>query len=109
MEDCKHTFESSGLEYWLNMQQDGEEIFSKVCPSCKTPIVTSQRFMNLIKTTYKDVQKVKSQCYGKHAVIKKQRLQSLRKLQQTELVHMPLPENGKYYSDRLFIMLTTDA
>jgi hypothetical protein len=62
LEDCKHVLEATGLEQWV--AQTDNEIKPKVCPQCKTPIVTTQRFMNIIKQMYQRVCQVKSRVFG---------------------------------------------
>ena len=62
MEDCKHVLEATGLEQWM-AQTDGE-IKLKDCPKCKTPIAKAQRFMNMVKKVYQDVQRVKKHVFG---------------------------------------------
>jgi hypothetical protein len=42
---------------------DGE-IKLKDCPKCKTPIAKTQRFINIVKKVYQDVQHVKSRVFG---------------------------------------------
>lgn len=68
LEDCGHSVESDALEQW--MSQNDEEIALKQCPICKTPILKTQRFMNQVKVILEDISKIKSQLYGKLAVIK---------------------------------------
>ena len=63
MEDCKHVLEATGLEQWMALT-DGE-IKLKDCPKCKTPIAKTQRFMNMVKKVYQDVQRVKKHVFGK--------------------------------------------
>ncbi|XP_054273692.1 NFX1-type zinc finger-containing protein 1-like [Macrosteles quadrilineatus] len=86
--DCGHTLESTGLEMWLNIEQDGGEIGCKVCPRCKSPIVQTQRFMNLIKKTYMDIQQVKAKCFGKRDEISRERAKALRRIQQITFQQM---------------------
>jgi len=62
LEDCKHVLEAAGLEQWM-AQTDGE-IKLKDCPKCKTPIAKTQRFMNMVKKVYQDVQRVKKHVFG---------------------------------------------
>jgi len=62
LEDCKHVLEATGLEQW--MAQTEGEIKLKDCPKCRTPIVKTQRFMNMVKQVYQDVQRVKSHVFG---------------------------------------------
>ncbi|KAG8332641.1 hypothetical protein J6590_017861 [Homalodisca vitripennis] len=78
------------------MDQEGSEIVAKTCPRCKTSIVTTQRFMNLIKKTYSDVQKVKLKCLGKLDEIQKERIKCIRRLQEITFVKMAFPVNGKW-------------
>jgi len=91
LSDCKHTFESSGLENWLNVKQEGNEIIYKRCPRCSTPIVTVQRFMKLIKLTNQDIQNVKKKCFGKLEEIKKLRHQALKQIQDIDFERMTVP------------------
>jgi hypothetical protein len=62
LEDCKHVLEAARLEQWM-AQTDGE-IKLKECPRCKTPIAKTQRFMNMVKMVYQDVQRVKKIVFG---------------------------------------------
>lgn len=62
LEDCKHIFESSDLERWMEL--DGNEIKAKVCPRCKTTITKSTRFNNILKNTMTDLMRVKRKSYG---------------------------------------------
>ena len=62
MEDCKHVLEATGLEQW--MAQTEGEIKLKDCPKCRTPIAKTQRFMNMVKQMYQDVQQVKKRVFG---------------------------------------------
>nr|CAD7438059.1 unnamed protein product [Timema bartmani] len=62
LEDCKHIFESRGLEEWMKLS-DGE-IKTKVCPKCTTPITKTQRYMNIVKQVYNDVNAVKRKVFG---------------------------------------------
>jgi len=65
LEDCKHVFEQSGLDHWMNMKKEGtREIEFKVCPKCKTPIMKTKRYGNTIKTMYRDVCEIKEKISG---------------------------------------------
>ncbi|KAJ3662954.1 hypothetical protein Zmor_007268 [Zophobas morio] len=79
LKDCGHIFESVGLDGW--MAQDSNKIGFKVCPGCKTPIKTTQRYGNLIKTALADVSKVKNDFYGNLQEIKTMRERLLAKLE----------------------------
>lgn len=78
LEDCGHSVESDALEKWLS--QNDEEIALKQCPICKTPILKTQRFMNQVKVILEDISKIKSQLYGKLAVIKMKKRDILKTL-----------------------------
>jgi hypothetical protein len=62
LEDCEHVLEATGLEQWM-AETDGE-IKLKDCPKCETPIARTQRFMNMVKKVYQDVQHVRSRVFG---------------------------------------------
>jgi hypothetical protein len=64
LEDCKHVLEATGLEQWMAQKDEDGEIKLKDCPKCKTPIAKTQRFMNMVKKVYQDVQRVKSRVLG---------------------------------------------
>ena len=83
MEDCKHVLEATGLEQWM-AQTDGE-IKLKDCPKCKTPITKTQRFMNMVKKVYQDVQRVKSRVFGNMREIEACRDELRKKLDELNL------------------------
>ncbi|CAL8088270.1 unnamed protein product [Orchesella dallaii] len=66
LEDCGHTIELKGLEYWL-CSSVGSRISAKTCPKCKTTIRNCRRFANLIRQHYKDVMTVKMRSFGNRA------------------------------------------
>ena len=78
LEDCKHVLEATGLEQWM-AQTDGE-IKLKDCPKCKTPIAKTQRFMNMVKKVYQDVQDVKKRVFGNKREIEASRGELMAKL-----------------------------
>ena len=78
MEDCKHVLEATGLEQWM-AETDGE-IKLKDCPKCKTPIAKTQRFMNMVKKVYQDVQRVKKRVFGNIREIEASRDELRKKL-----------------------------
>lgn len=62
LEDCKHVFEVSGLDHWMNLAQNGKDSASvkyKECPKCKTPIMKCRRYMNQINQTLNDINSIK--------------------------------------------------
>lgn len=80
MEDCDHVIESKGLETWLK-QSEGE-ITTKVCPLCKTPITKTQRYLNDVKITLKDICEVKAKVFGLQSEIESKRSLLLRQITQ---------------------------
>ena len=60
LEDCGHILEVTGLDQWMDQQDDTKavEIKFKCCPKCKTSIRRSLRYGNIIKQTLHDMQKV---------------------------------------------------
>ena len=67
--DCKHAFESGGLDMWMGLDANGNEtcaINIKQCPKCKTPIKKSKRYGNEIKRTMLDIEKVKKAVNDSH-------------------------------------------
>jgi hypothetical protein len=92
LEDCKHVLEATGLEQW--MAQTEGEIKLKDCPKCKTPIAKTQRFMNMVKKVYQDVQRVKSCVYGNMREIESCRGELRKKLD--KLKPMPYFRNHNY-------------
>ncbi|XP_065913577.1 NFX1-type zinc finger-containing protein 1-like [Dysidea avara] len=69
LEDCGHILEVSGLDQWMD-QQDNDtdskavEIQFKCCPKCKTSVRRSLRYGNIIKQTLQDVEEVKKKMSG---------------------------------------------
>ncbi|XP_029647960.1 NFX1-type zinc finger-containing protein 1 [Octopus sinensis] len=59
LEDCKHIFEVTGLDNWMEVDLNNSEIQLKLCPKCKTPIRRNHRYGNLINKTLQDIEKVK--------------------------------------------------
>ena len=69
LEDCGHIFEVSGLDHWMDQQDNSTdskaiEIQFKCCPKCKTNVRRSLRYGNIIKQTLVDIQEVKKQISG---------------------------------------------
>ena len=61
-------FEVDALDQWMDMaeaKEDGKgvDIQLKQCPKCKTPIRTSLRYGNIVKTILADFEKVKKRFY----------------------------------------------
>ncbi|KAK4872848.1 hypothetical protein RN001_014877 [Aquatica leii] len=69
LDECKHVFESTGMEKWLQGEEQGdqEKIASKCCPRCKTVLTSTQRYSDHIKKALLNVMKVKEKYYGSTA------------------------------------------
>lgn len=104
LEDCKHVLEASGLEQWM-AQTDGE-ITLKTCPKCKTPIAKTQRFMNMVKKVYHDVQRVKIRVFGNIKEIEASRDELRTKLRLMNTYTIPLRESTEFRN--LYKKLSTD-
>ncbi len=65
--DCGHIFEVEGLDHWMDMEQEGDqiEIKWKTCFTCKTPIRKTHRYGNITKEVIKDMNRVKRSKYYK--------------------------------------------
>lgn len=63
------------------MNQNDEEIALKQCPLCKTPILKTQRFMNIVKVILKDISIIKKKQYGELSVIKSKKKKTIESLQ----------------------------
>uniref|UniRef100_A0A8D8TX39 NFX1-type zinc finger-containing protein 1 n=1 Tax=Cacopsylla melanoneura TaxID=428564 RepID=A0A8D8TX39_9HEMI len=64
LEDCGHFFESKGIELYIGVSSKSNtldtEIVVKTCPKCKTPIVSTLRFMNAIRFIKRNMQAAKA-------------------------------------------------
>lgn len=86
LEECGHVFESTGLEKWFEKTPDNDEIVQQTCPQCKTDVVRTQRFMDLIKPVIKNVNEVKELFIGKQNEIHEQREQLMEKLRKNKFI-----------------------
>uniref|UniRef100_A0A4W3IT70 Zinc finger NFX1-type containing 1 n=1 Tax=Callorhinchus milii TaxID=7868 RepID=A0A4W3IT70_CALMI len=61
LEDCGHIFEVSGLDRYMNQEEDGEGTVIKLkdCPRCRTPIRKNLRYGSIIKKSLGEIEKVK--------------------------------------------------
>lgn len=89
LEECGHVFESSGLEQWFESTPDTGEITQKTCPQCKSDVVRTQRFMDLIKPVMKNIIEVKQILFGKQEELHKQRQQLQSKLKEHNFLEDP--------------------
>jgi len=76
------------------MAQTDGEIKLKDCPKCKTPIAKTQRFVNMVKKVYQDVQRVKRRVFGSMREIDASRDKLWKKLD--KLNPMPYFRNHNY-------------
>ena len=58
LQDCKHVFEYTGLDQWME-REESEEIQFKKCPRCSTPIRTSLRYYNEVKKVHNHFEEIK--------------------------------------------------
>ena len=61
--DCKHLFESTGLDNWIKKHTLNS---TPVCPKCKTPICSTLRYLNLVKQQYTKIDELKTIEYGNY-------------------------------------------
>ncbi|XP_066256208.1 NFX1-type zinc finger-containing protein 1-like isoform X2 [Euwallacea similis] len=60
--DCKHVLEHSGLEIWL--EQNDDRIQFKTCPRCTQVITLTQRYSEYVKRACQDVMNAKKESHG---------------------------------------------
>jgi uncharacterized C2H2 Zn-finger protein len=58
LQDCKHVFEHTGLDKWMD-RNESEEIQFKKCPRCSTLIRTSLRYYNEVKKVHNHFEEIK--------------------------------------------------
>ena len=59
LSDCQHIFEVSGLDYWLDGNNQEKAIQWRLCPLCNQPVIKTLRYANIAKQIIKDINKVK--------------------------------------------------
>ncbi|NXU02820.1 ZNFX1 protein, partial [Buphagus erythrorhynchus] len=76
LEDCGHVFESQGLDYY--MDEDDDVVKLKVCPLCQTPIRKNLRYGSSVKRQVEEIERVKQKIQGPAQEIEsnRQRLQA---------------------------------
>lgn len=52
-----------GLDRWMEEKPDGQ-IFVPSCPQCKTPIVNTPRYSNIVKQSQVKIEAVKNKIFG---------------------------------------------
>lgn len=103
LNDCKHVVETTVMEQWLATDDGDTEIKLKACPKCRPSepnrnIMTTQRYMNLVKKTFKDIQAVKEKIYGQVEKIRRERktlLDDLNKMKFEEMEGLSGLDEGK--------------
>ena len=58
LQDCKHIFENTGLDQWME-SKESDEIQFKKCPKCSTLIRTSLRYYNEVKQVHNHFEEIK--------------------------------------------------
>lgn len=86
LNDCKHVVETTMMDQWLESDDGNSEIKMKVCPKCRPSepnrnIMTTQRYMNIVKKTFRDIQAVKEKVYGQVEEIRNKRKTLLKELE----------------------------
>lgn len=69
LEDCGHIFESTGMDTYMEMDQQSDEnepmaIKLKECPRCRTPIRRNLRYGSHINRSLAEIEKVKEKING---------------------------------------------
>lgn len=65
--ECGHVIESQGMESYMQIKTERTkdvEIVAKACPKCKTPLSSTHRYNNYIKSTFKDIIEIKAKVFG---------------------------------------------
>ncbi|CAG0916689.1 unnamed protein product [Notodromas monacha] len=61
---CKHIIEVDGMDQWMQMPM--EAIGLRLCPRCKTPIVSSHRYREEVRASLRAVNDVKKRIFGEN-------------------------------------------
>lgn len=96
--DCRHVFEVSDLDYWMEMKNEDKdnEIQLKECPKCKTPIRRSFRYGNIIKKTLADIEAVKKKTLDDQQRFREKKRQLEKQLKE---VKRKYPEKLSFEND----------
>ncbi|XP_069507285.1 NFX1-type zinc finger-containing protein 1 [Ambystoma mexicanum] len=103
LEDCKHIFEVTGFDKYMNTIGDEQETFIKlkVCPSCQTPIRKNLRYGSLIKERLEEIEKVKVRLRGSSLDIIENRLRLQSQLAGMKDIRRNLPMEYKIVEEKL--------
>ena len=58
--DCGHVIKVERMDAWM-LREMGNDVQLMLCPKCSTPITFSYRYGNLVKTTLRNIEVVKTQ------------------------------------------------
>ena len=81
LEDCRHIFEVSGFDRYMDQQDNGTKavkIQFKCCPKCKVSIRTSLRYGNIIKQILGDMEMIKKQIKDECSFVNDDSVKALR-------------------------------
>ena len=59
LQDCGHMMEVAGLDRWMDQENEQQEVKWKCCPQCKTPVMKTLRYSNIVKATLHDINEIK--------------------------------------------------
>ncbi|KAK7476870.1 hypothetical protein BaRGS_00031873 [Batillaria attramentaria] len=80
MADCRCVLEVSALDQYMDQVTEGNEIVGKRCPKCKTPMITSLRYGNVLKKTNADMARVKEKVLSPPDDVKIRQRELLKRL-----------------------------
>lgn len=107
LEDCKHLFESTGMDQYMNLDEDQDAeldqrvIRLKDCPRCRTPIRRNLRYGTHINRSLAAIEMVKEKINGVPDEIKqKQEVLSLQ-LREKENLKKHLPDKFAFLKEKL--------
>uniref|UniRef100_A0A8C1KBB8 Zinc finger, NFX1-type containing 1 n=1 Tax=Cyprinus carpio TaxID=7962 RepID=A0A8C1KBB8_CYPCA len=107
LEDCKHLFEATGMDQYMNLDEDQDAeldqraIRLKDCPRCRTPIRRNLRYGTHINRSLAAIEMVKEKINGPPDVIKqKQEVLSLQ-LRKKENLKKHLPDKFAFLKEKL--------
>ena len=86
LQDCKHVFEYTGLDQWMD-REESEEIQFKKCPRCSTLIRTSLRYYNEVKKVHNHFEEIKKKVL-QMSKISRELMQKLRELMKWQCVEV---------------------
>ena len=65
LHDCRHIFEVSSFDRYMDMESQEGQIKQKTCLTCKKPILRMYRYGNIVKQIVKDLNEIKKQNFHK--------------------------------------------